>query len=163
MDESSVRAAMATAGDLYAVVNLVGGWSGGHVVETSLDDWRRMLDLNATAAFIVLREAARVLQRPGRIVAVSSIASLQIAGGAAAYSVAKAALNALVSVLAAELRGSGITANVVAPSGMATPAMLEGGADAATLVDPAEVAEAIAFLLSDAASGISGTVLPIVR
>ena len=158
--EASARAFFASQRDLYALVHLVGGWSGGRVEETTSEQWQQMLDVNVTSAFVTMREAARVMTRPGRIIAISSIASLEVTSGSAAYTVAKSALNTLVHVLAADLRGSGITVNAVAPTGIATKAMLSGGADAATLVSPDVIAETLAFFLSDAAATISGTILP---
>jgi NAD(P)-dependent dehydrogenase (short-subunit alcohol dehydrogenase family) len=157
--ERSVAGFFAAESDLYALVHLVGGWSGGNVAETSVDQWRQMFELNATAAFLTMREAARSISRPGRIVAISSIATQPVKSGSAAYTVSKSALNALVQSLAADLRGSGVTVNAIAPDTMATPANLAGGADASKFVKPADVAETIAFLLSAAASSISGAVV----
>jgi NAD(P)-dependent dehydrogenase (short-subunit alcohol dehydrogenase family) len=159
--DTSVGDAFAAAGELYGLVHLVGGWAGGKVAETSLETWSQMLSLNTTAAFLTMREAARTMKGPARILAVSSIATLNITAGSAAYTVAKSALNALVQSLAGELRGSGVTVNAVLPDGMATPAMVAGGADASRLVDPADVAETIAWLLSDAASAVTGALVPV--
>jgi len=107
-----------------------------------------------------MRGALAHLSNPGRIVAVSSIASVQIDGGSAAYTVAKSALNALIQVIAAGERTNGITANAILPDAMATPAMLKS-TDAAKLVPLERVSETIAFLLSDAAAGTSGSLIPI--
>ena len=159
--EPSVRDAFAAAGELYGLVHLVGGWAGGNVAETSLETWSQMFSLNTTAAFLTMREAARTMKGPARIIAVSSIATLHVTSGSAAYVAAKSALNALVQALAADLRGSGITVNAVLPDSMATPAMLAGGADASKLVDPADVAGTIAWLLSDTASGVTGALVPV--
>ena len=159
--ETSVRDVMARAGSVYGVVHLVGGWTGGRVAETSMHDWSKMLAMNVTSAFLTIREALTHLTKPGRIVAVSSIATLHPAAGSAAYTVAKSALNALVQTAAAEQRGTGITVNAVLPDSMATPAMLRSGADASKLVPPQRVAETIAWLLSDAAAGVTGTLIPI--
>ena len=158
--EDSVRKAFDDVGSIYGLVHLVGGWSGGTVRETSLDTWSKMLALNTTAAFLAARGALAHMTNPGRVVVVSSIATLKIGGGSVAYTVAKSALNALVQVLAAEERSSGITANAVLPDAMATPAMLQS-TDAAKLVPLERVSETIAFLLSDAAAGTSGALIPI--
>jgi 3-oxoacyl-[acyl-carrier protein] reductase len=160
-DETSVRHAFDKAGEIYGLVHLVGGWSGGTVRDTSLDTWSNMLAVNTTTSFLAMRAALPHITSPGRIVAVSSIATLTPTGGSVAYTVAKSALNALVQVLAAEERKNRITVNAVLPDGMATPAMLRGGADPSKLVPLDRVAEAIAFLLSDAAQGTSGVLLPI--
>jgi NAD(P)-dependent dehydrogenase (short-subunit alcohol dehydrogenase family) len=158
--EASVRDAFANVGEIYGLVHLVGGWSGGSVRETSLETWSKMIAVNATTAFLAARGALAHMTNPGRIVAVSSIATLKITAGSAAYHVAKSALNALVQVLAAEERNNGITANAVLPDAMATPAMLKE-MDASKLVPLEHVSETIAFLLSDAAAGTSGTLIPI--
>jgi NAD(P)-dependent dehydrogenase (short-subunit alcohol dehydrogenase family) len=159
-NEESVRKAFDDIGEIYGLVHLVGGWAGGSVRKTSLETWSKMLALNTTAAFLAMRGALPHLTNPGRIVAISSITSLKIAGGSAAYAVAKSALNALVQVIAAEERANGITANAILPDSLATPAMLES-TDASKLVPLERVAETIAFLLSEAAAGTSGTLIPI--
>lgn len=159
-NEASVRNAFAALGEHYALVHLVGAWAGGRVAETSLETWSRMLALNLTGAFLPIRESLPRLTRPGRIVAVSSIATLTPSPGAAAYTVAKSALNALIQTVAAEHRGTGITANAVLPDAMATPAMLRE-MDATKLVSVERVAETIAFLLSEQASHVTGTLIPL--
>jgi NAD(P)-dependent dehydrogenase (short-subunit alcohol dehydrogenase family) len=158
--EDSVRSAFAGLGELYGLVHLVGGFAPGKLADTSLETWSKMLSLNLTAAFLVMREALPRLTRPGRIVAVSSIATLTPSGGSVAYSVAKSALNSLVQSVAADQRGTGITANAVLPDSMATPVMLKE-MDASKLVPLERVAETIAFLLSDGAAGVTGTLLPV--
>jgi NAD(P)-dependent dehydrogenase (short-subunit alcohol dehydrogenase family) len=159
-NEDSVRKAFDDIGEIYGLVHLVGAWSGGTVRETSLDGWSKMIALNTTSAFLATRGALPHISNPGRIVCVSSIASLEIGGGSVAYTVAKSALNALVQVIAAEERANGITANAVLPDSMATPAMLKN-MDASKLVPLSRVSETIAFLLSDAAAGTSGMLIPI--
>lgn len=159
-DEASVRESFTSAGEHYGLVHLVGGWSGGTVAETSLETWSHMLSLNLTAAFLTMRESLRYLTRPGRIVAVSSIATVSPAPGSAAYTVAKSALNALVQTVAAEQRGTGITANAILPDAMATPVMLRE-AGPSKLVPLDRVAETIAFLLSEHAANISGALIPL--
>ena len=162
LDEASVRAAFEQTGGIYALVHLAGGFAPGDVASTALDTWTQMLSLNATAAFLAIREALPRLTRPGRIVAVSSISSVDRAKGVAAYTVSKAALNALVETTALETRGSGITVNAILPESMATPAML-ASMDASELVPLDRVAETIAFLLSGAAANISGALIPLRR
>ncbi|HYH08135.1 MAG TPA: SDR family NAD(P)-dependent oxidoreductase [Thermoanaerobaculia bacterium] len=153
-DETSAREAFARIGEVYGLVHLVGGYAPG----ASFDAWNRMLAVNATAAFLAMQHVQ--LAKPGRIVAVSSIATLTPSSGSLAYVVAKSALNALVASLAEEHRGKGVTVNAVLPDAMATPAMLKE-MDASKLVPLERVCETIAFLLSDAAAGTSGALLPI--
>jgi NAD(P)-dependent dehydrogenase (short-subunit alcohol dehydrogenase family) len=158
--EDSVKKAFDDIGEIYGLVHLVGGFAAGSVRETSLETWSNMLALNATTAFLAARGALAHMTNPGRIIAVSSMATLNRSAGSAAYTVAKSALNALVQILAAEERANGITANAVLPDAMATPAMLKE-MDASKLVPLAHVSETIAFLLSDAAAGTTGTLIPI--
>lgn len=162
LDEQSMRDAFAEIGELYALVHLAGGFAAGAVASTSLETWTEMLSLNTTAAFLSIREALPHLTKPGRIVAVSSIASVERGIGTAAYTVSKSALNTLIEVTAREQKGNGITVNAVLPDSMATPAML-AEMDAAKLVPLDRVAETIAFLLSEAAASINGALLPLRR
>jgi len=159
-DEASVRAAFEQAGEFYALVHLAGGFAPGEVASTPTETWTQMLSLNTTAAFLAIRESLPRLTKPGRIVAVSSLSSIKRDKGVAAYTVSKAALNALIELTAAEQRGSGITVNAILPDSMATPAMLES-MEASKLVPLDRVAETIAFLLSDEAASISGALLPL--
>jgi NAD(P)-dependent dehydrogenase (short-subunit alcohol dehydrogenase family) len=158
--ETSVRQWFAEAGELYALVHLVGGFVPGKLADTTLDTWTKMLATNTTAAFLALREALPRLTRPGRIIAISSIATLTPGPGSTAYTVAKSALNTLIQTTAAELRGTGITVNAVLPDSMATPAML-AEMPAGKLVPLENVTETLAWLLSEGAAGVTGTLIPI--
>jgi NAD(P)-dependent dehydrogenase (short-subunit alcohol dehydrogenase family) len=158
--EESVQRAFEQIGEHYALVHLVGGWTGGTTAETTLETWSRMLSLNLTAAFLTIRASLTGLTRPGRIVAVSSIATLHPTAGSTAYTVAKSGLNALIQTVAAETRGTGITANAVLPDSMATPVMLQT-ADTSKLIPLEQVTETIAFLLSERAAAVTGTLLPL--
>jgi NAD(P)-dependent dehydrogenase (short-subunit alcohol dehydrogenase family) len=137
--------------ELYGIVNLAGAFS--------MDaDWERLLDANLMSAVRTISALSPRLADGGRIVAISSQATLTKPAGMAAYVVSKSALNAYIEVLANELRPRRITANAVAPSALATPSMLKSMA-AELLVPLDRVAATIAFLLSDAASSITGQII----
>ncbi len=147
-DEASVRAAVGRVEAPYGLVHLAGGWAGGAVSATDGETWRKMIGLNLNASFFVIREALQRLTRPGRIVAISSIATRDRLADSAAYTVSKTALNSLIEMTAAEVAGTGITANALLPATL--DARLRES-----------VAEAIVFLLSDAAANVNGALIPV--
>lgn len=107
-------------GTPQAVVHTVGMWDGGALAETSLEAWRRVIDVNLTSAFVVFREAARRMLRAGTEGHLVGVAAGQgVDKGVAqqaAYSASKAGVVRLVEATAAEYRDAGITATAVAPS-----------------------------------------------
>ena len=162
MSERSIRDALAAIDAPYGLVHMAGGYAGGAVSETSSDDWQRMIGLNLTSSFLVIRETLARMRRdaPGRIVAISSEATRSKFAGAAAYTISKTGLNVLIELTAAELARTPITVNALLPGTLDTPAMREAMPDAPR-VPLDRVAETIAFLLSDAAAGISGALIPL--
>jgi NAD(P)-dependent dehydrogenase (short-subunit alcohol dehydrogenase family) len=164
--EAALDKAVSRFGRIDAVVHLMGGWAGGSRLEDTDDAaFEHMLDVNLRSAFFILRAAAQYMraQGSGRLLAIASKAALEPQLQAGAYSVSKAALVALVRSFAAELRDSGVTANVLLPSTMDTPQNRAAmpGADPSRWVPPGEVASMLVFLASDAASAISGAAIPI--
>lgn len=163
-DEGAVSAALGQAakeyGPLYGLVHIAGGFATGRVRDTTVDAWNSMIALNATTSLVVFRETLRHLEGTGRIVAISSDATLSKAPGSLAYTVAKSAVNVLVEVTAKEVKGTGITVNALVPSTLDTPASRKAMPDAPR-VPLGHVAETIAFLLSDAAGSINGALIPL--
>jgi NAD(P)-dependent dehydrogenase (short-subunit alcohol dehydrogenase family) len=110
-------------GGIDVFVNNAGGAHEAPVLELSLDDWRRTLDLDLTGAFLCLQHAGRRMVdqgRGGRLIAVTSIHEHLPLRGSAAYAAAKGGLGMLIKALALELGPHGITANAVAPGEIAT-------------------------------------------
>jgi NAD(P)-dependent dehydrogenase (short-subunit alcohol dehydrogenase family) len=172
----ALDAAEALGGRLWGLVNNAGVNPYYHpVTETPLAEWDEVLRVNLLGAAAFARAVARVLIEQGgggRIVNLSSIAGLTGLPSIGPYNASKAAVDALTRTLAVELGPHGILVNSVAPGTIATE-MVEGLLDAnpalrERLVAKApvgrvgetdEAAEPIVFLLSDAASFITGHVL----
>lgn len=153
-------------GRLDVLVMCTGGFAGGQpVAETDDDVWNRMLDVNFRSALYVCRSTIPHMLSAGRgcIVAVGSRTGVQPAANLGAYGVSKAALNALIQSVAAEVAPHGITANVVLPSVIDTAANREWGTpeQAANWVTPQSIAEVIWWLASDAAKDVNGALVPV--
>ncbi|MFT3957017.1 MAG: SDR family oxidoreductase [Piscinibacter sp.] len=158
---ATVQRAVAALGRVDALVHVAGGFEMGEgVAAMTRASWDRMLSLNAWS-FVALATpvvAQMKLQGSGRIVAVSAAAA---GGGQAlkgAYIASKSALQRLVETLAAELAGSGIAVNSVAPTTLDTPANRAAmpDADRSGWVSLASAADAIAFLATEAGAAVHG-------
>jgi NAD(P)-dependent dehydrogenase (short-subunit alcohol dehydrogenase family) len=165
-DPDAAQAAVAAVEDLEAVVNLVGGFADGpRIHETDPADFERLLQLNLKPAFLLARAAMpRLMERGGgAYVCVSARTALRPYPGGGAYSVAKAAVLALVNVLDVEYRKEGVRCNAILPSVIDTPANREAQPDAdhSKWVKPEEIAEVVCFLVSDKAVVTSGAAVPV--
>jgi NAD(P)-dependent dehydrogenase (short-subunit alcohol dehydrogenase family) len=144
----------------------VGGWAGGRDVEET-DDVRfeRMIDLNLRSAFYAVRAAVPYLKEAGwgRIVLVGSKSAVDHPTGQAAFNLSKAGVVALAKSVAQELDGSGVTANVLMPSVIDTPATRQSlpYADYVNWPTPDEIAAVAHFLLSDDSSVMNGAAIPV--
>jgi NAD(P)-dependent dehydrogenase (short-subunit alcohol dehydrogenase family) len=156
---------IAARGKIDILVAGVGGFAGGSLLETDLETWKRMLDLNLTSAFSVAKAVvpAMVQARYGRVVVVASRAVVPPSGGFIAYTVAKAGVIAFTQALSQETRNHGVTVNAVLPSTMDTPANRAAmpDSDRKGWVPVEAVADAIAVLAREASAHITGTLLAI--
>lgn len=153
-------------GPIEALVHILGGFGGGQPIsETSDKTWDGMMTLNLRAAFCAMRAVLKPMTtaKYGRIVAVGSRAAVEAMPNFAAYSVAKAGLVALVKNVAAEGRDLGITANVVLPSTIDTPANRQAmpKSDFSRWVAPEAIAKTLVWLASKEAGDVSGALIPI--
>lgn len=161
------------------------GWANSAPLERiSLADWRAMLDVHATGAFLCTRAVLPGMRErgTGRIVVVASVASLVGAPYVAAYTAAKHAALGLVRAVAAEVAGEGITANAVCPGYVDTPmtdtsvariaaatgrspddarAALARTSPLGRLITPEEVAAAVAWLVSEEGAAVNGQAIVI--
>lgn len=161
--------AAAELGPVLGLINNAAITDDGLALSLRDEHWQRVIDTNLTAAFRLTRAALRpmVRARYGRIVNVASVVGPFANPGQANYAAAKAGLIGLTKTIAAEVAARGITANAVAPGLIATAmtAELPEGAlrpiPAGRPGQPSEVAAAIAFLASDAASYVTGTTLTV--
>jgi NAD(P)-dependent dehydrogenase (short-subunit alcohol dehydrogenase family) len=148
-------------GRIDALVHLVGGWRGGQPIEEApLEDWHALNDLlvrttqHATQAFARhLMESGR-----GRFAIVSSGQGQAPTSKNAVYAAAKAAQEAWALALADRFRGTGATANIVVVGSILTPEMRQESPeqDVSKFTPAEEIAEAIAYLCSDAAGSMNG-------
>lgn len=160
-----VEAITEKVGRIDALINLVGGFAMGRLVETDLSLWQRMLTMNLTAAFLLSKAVLphMLQQGTGRIVHVAARAAVEPFPGAAAYVVSKAGLAALIRALALELAGSGVTINGLLPTTIDTPANRKSmpDADPSKWVNPRSIADMLSFLVSDEASQTNGALIPL--
>jgi len=161
-----VEALVARHGRLDALVNAVGGWTGGTKLwESNAGDLDKMLALNLRSGYAMARAAIGPMlkQRHGAIVNIAAKAALVPAAGAAAYSASKAAALALMEALAAEVKGSGVRVNTILPSIIDTEANRKSmpKADFASWPKPGDIARVILFLCSDDAKVIQGAAIPV--
>lgn len=153
-------------GEIHGLAALVGGWAGGRDVEET-DDVRfeRMLDLNLRSAFYAVRATLPYMKEAewGRIVLIGSRGAVDFFEAQAAFNIAKAGVAALGRSVATELEGSGITANVLMPSVIDTPATRRSlpYADYVDWPTPDEIAAVAEFVLSEESGVMNGALIPV--
>jgi SDR family mycofactocin-dependent oxidoreductase len=184
-DGQAMMAAVAEAercwGGLDAAIAVAGVIAGGVPVwEMPLEEQQAVIDVNLGGVIALARASVpALLRRPppreGRFVAVASAAATQGLPMLAAYCASKAGVTGLIRALAAELGGSGVTANAVSPGSTGTQILdesarlygLPGAQSFASqqpvgrLLDPDEVAAVLTFLAGSASSGMTGAVVPV--
>ncbi len=153
-------------GRLDVLVNNAAVYGGAAVEETTLDEYRRVIDVDQVGVFLGMRAVVAAMRAAGggSIVNVGSIVSHNPYEGIVAYAAAKGAVSAMTRVAAMELGGDGIRANVVNPGGMLTEMSSPNGQvapfftriAAGRIAQPIEVANVVAFLASDAAAYCTG-------
>lgn len=164
--KQSADAVMTKFGKIDVVAHLVGGFAGGpSVTETDDATFRRMFEMNVDSAFHILRAVLPHMRKAGtgRIIAIGSRAAESPGPGVGAYSASKAALVSLIRTVALENKNSGITANVILPGTIDTPANRKAmpGADTSHWIQPAAIGSLIVWLATDAAKDVTGAVIPV--
>lgn len=170
--EQMVDATVEHFGKLDILIHSAGVGIERSFLETTPDEWRRLIDIDLSGTFYCAQAAARwmVLAGYGRIVCLSSVAGLRGGTGRAAYGAAKGGVVALTKVMAVELAASGVTANALAPGAIKTELVARMHSDntrqnyrAGIPMDrygsPDETAFTAVFLASEQARYVTGHIL----
>jgi meso-butanediol dehydrogenase / (S,S)-butanediol dehydrogenase / diacetyl reductase len=173
---ATVAEALRRHGRLDVLANVAGVVAGNRIEDVSPDEWRRVLDVNLTGTFLLSQAALpALLETRGSIVNMASQAGIRATPYNAAYCASKGGVILLTKSMALELAAAGVRVNAVCPASVDTPLLrdfqLPADADLPLLmrsvspmgriIDPAEVAGAVAYLASGDAANISGTTLVI--
>ena len=167
-----IESVLSAFGRIDILVNNAGIGGNTPFLETSLEEWERILRVNLTGAFLVAQAAAREMVKAGggRVINIASLSGQRGGTGRAAYGAAKAGLDLLTRVMAVELAEHGINVNSIAPGPIETE-MAKFAHDAATRAayerlvpmrrygSPEEIADAALFLASDESRYVHGHTL----
>ncbi|MFT3665043.1 SDR family NAD(P)-dependent oxidoreductase [Piscinibacter sp.] len=172
--DAALAATLAALPRVHALVNNAGIFKAADFLDISEADWDAVLGVNLKGAFLVAQAVARHMAAAGggAIVNMSSVNGVMAIPSIASYNVSKGGVDQLTRVMALALAGRGIRVNAVAPGTIATElaqAAVLGSEEARARIlsrtplrrlgEPAEIAEVVAFLLSDAASYLTGEIV----
>ena len=175
---AAVDEAVRRHGGIDIVVNAAGVMKFNHIADLTLDEWNRHIAVNLTGPFLVSQTALpSLLERSGCIVTVASNAGIEGQAYNAAYCASKGGAVLLMKSLAVELSRSGVRVNCICPGGVDTPLIAGAASSIPTDADPklmarlnsliprwiapAEIAELIAYVASDAAASMTGAAIMI--
>jgi NAD(P)-dependent dehydrogenase (short-subunit alcohol dehydrogenase family) len=155
----------AEMGGIDVLLNIAGGFRWQTLEDGDPRTWSTMHSLNLLSAANACRAAVPLLKRSaaGRIVNVGAAAAMRAAAGMGPYAASKAGVHALTQSLAEELKAHRVTVNAVLPSIIDTPTNRDDmpDADFSAWVSPDDLAAVILFLASEAASAVTGALVPV--
>ena len=173
---AAVAETLARHGRLDVLANVAGIAAGNRIQDVTPAEWRRVIDVNLTGTFLLSQAAlAALLESTGTIVNMASVAGIQATPYNAAYCASKAGVIQLTKSMALELAVAGVRVNAVCPASVDTPflhgfqlpedadlqLLMRSVSPMGRLIEPAEVAAAVAYLASSDAANVSGTTLVI--
>lgn len=149
--DAMVRQVESGLGPIDILVNNAGIGIFGALHERSDADWDAVLNTNLKAVFLASRAVipGMISRRSGQIINISSLAGKNVFAGGGIYCASKWGLMGLTGCMAEELRGHGIRVSVVCPGSVATEFSLPGGRDRSKLLQPEDVAHAVAMLVTE--------------
>lgn len=163
--QTAVDAAVKKLGRLYALINVAGAFRWETLADGDVATWDLLYSTNLKTAVCASKAALPhlIANGAGRIVNVGATSAAKAAAGMGAYAASKAGVVKLTEALSEEVKAKGVTVNGVLPSIIDTSANRREmpNADYSKWVKPEAIAELIAFLLSDAASAITGALIPV--
>ena len=164
--KGAVETVMAHFGKIDVLAHLVGAFAGGSTVaETDDATFQRMFDVNLNTTFHILRAVIPEMRkaREGRIIVIGSRQAEEPGPKVGAYSASKAAVVSLMKTVALENKDAGISANVILPGTIDTPAnrSVMPKADTSQWVQPASIASLIVWLAGDAGKDVTGAAIPV--
>jgi NAD(P)-dependent dehydrogenase (short-subunit alcohol dehydrogenase family) len=165
--ERAVADIVVGLGSISVLVNVAGGFVWETLADGGSATWSRMFAMNAVTCVNMTKAALPELEKSAgaRIVNIGAGGAVIAAAGMGGYAASKSAVHKLTESLAAELAAKDITVNAILPSIIDTPTNRADmpDADFSQWVQPAAIADVIAFLASPAARGISGALIPVTK
>ncbi|SEH98257.1 3-oxoacyl-ACP reductase FabG [Tardiphaga sp. OK245] len=162
--DAAIAAVVKQFGKIDVLINIAGAFTFENIADGNNKSWETMHRLNLLTALNASRAAIPhlTLSKAGRIINIGAMGALQAGAGMGPYAASKAGVHRLTETLAAELKGK-VTVNAVLPSTIDTAANRRDmpNADFSKWVTPDELASVILFLASDAASALTGALLPV--
>lgn len=151
-------------GGIHILINCAGGYAGGKPIEeVSLGEWDDLMKQNLQTAFLVCKAVLPGMKRAGwgRIVNIGAASALAPGARRGPYQVSKRGVITLTETIAEETRGSGITANTIAPTIIRTEAnrLSMPDADSSRWVPPDQIAQCALYLCSDESASITGNTI----